>query len=64
VQGYEAHIASTMCEWIMVLMFEVFMLTYVAEFRHADLVPVHVLLPVSRMQTPATGEAPIKVTYR
>jgi len=64
VPGYAEHIASTMCEWIMVLMFEVFMLTYVAEFRHADVIPVHVLLPVSRIPSPAAGEKPIKVTYR
>ena len=44
-QGYAKHIASTMSEWIMVIAFELFMLTFVSELKnlHVKTIEVEVL---------------------
>jgi len=60
--GYDRHIIATICEWLMVLMFQLYILTFVIEFRHISIEPVRVRLPASLPTT--EKQRPIKVTYR
>jgi hypothetical protein len=62
VPGYDRHIIATICEWLMVLMFQLYILTFAIEFRHISIEPMRVRLPATLPTT--EKQKPIKVTYR
>ena len=60
-KGYDAHVVSTLSEWLMVGAFQLFILTFAIEFRHLNIAPMQVLIPSAQQ---SDDNADVRVTYR
>ena len=66
VAGYTRHVTATLCEWMMVLAFEVYIATFAVEFRQIEIATIEVRLPQSNSLGLNHARQPeeVKVTYR